>query len=46
MEPVFMMMGEAAGAAAALAIDTEKHVQQVDYEKLSKAINIEMVSGK
>lgn len=46
MEPVFMMMGEAAGAAATLAIDAEKQVQQVDYEKLAKSINFEIVSGK
>ena len=39
MEPVFMMMAEAAGAAASLAIDTESKVQKVDYSKLAKAIN-------
>jgi len=39
MEPVFMMMAEAAGAAASLAIDKGTDVQGVDYIELQKAIN-------
>jgi hypothetical protein len=42
MEPVFMMMGEAAGAAACLAIDNDDHVQEVDYDKLVEAIDYKM----
>ena len=34
MEPVFMLLGQSAATAAALAIDTKKNVQQVDYELL------------
>ncbi len=34
MEPVFMILGESAGAAAALAVEGHTPVQQVDYEKL------------
>ncbi len=39
MEPVFMMMGEAAGAAAGLAIDNNSIVQDVEYQKLKETIN-------
>lgn len=34
MEPVFMILGQSAGTAAAIAIDEETTVQQVDYEQL------------
>ena len=34
MEPVFMVLGQSAGTAAALAIDAGLDVQQVDYAKL------------
>jgi hypothetical protein len=34
MEPVFMILGQSAGAAACLAIDEKCAVQQVPYEKL------------
>ena len=34
MEPVFMILGQSAATAAALALDDKVSVQQVDYEKL------------
>lgn len=34
MEPVFMVLGQSAANAAVLAIDDEKSVQQINYEKL------------
>ncbi len=34
MEPVFMILGQSAGAAAALAIDEGSDVQDLDYAKL------------
>ena len=34
MEPTFMMLGEAAGTAAALAIESKVSVQAVDYQRL------------
>jgi hypothetical protein len=34
MEPVFMILGQSAATAAALAIDDEIDVQKIDYEKL------------
>lgn len=34
MEPVFMLLGQSAAAAAVLAIDNNIPVQEVDYEKL------------
>ena len=34
MEPVFMILGQSAATAAAIAIDEEQPVQEVDYEKL------------
>ena len=34
MEPVFMILGQSAGTAAALAIDEGVAVQDLDYEKL------------
>jgi hypothetical protein len=34
MEPVFMVLGQSAATAAALALDSNMPVQQVDYQKL------------
>ena len=34
MEPVYMMMGHSAGAAASLAIDNQVAMQEVDYSQL------------
>jgi hypothetical protein len=34
MEPVFMMLGQAAGTAASLAIDEKTTAQDLPYEKL------------
>jgi len=34
MEPVFMILGQSAATAAAMAIDDEVAVQKVSYEKL------------
>jgi hypothetical protein len=34
MEPVFMIMGQSAGAAACIALADEVSVQAVDYKKL------------
>ncbi len=36
MEPVFMILGQSAGAAAALAIEDGVSVQRVDYTKLQR----------
>jgi FAD dependent oxidoreductase len=38
MEPVFMILGQSAGTAAALAIDGKTSVQKVDYAKLRKRL--------
>lgn len=38
MEPVFMILGQSAAAAASLAIDGNLSVQDVDYEKLRKVL--------
>jgi FAD-dependent oxidoreductase family protein len=38
MEPVFMVLGQSAAAAAALAIDDRCDVQNLDYEKLKKRL--------
>jgi len=38
MEPVFMMIGEAAGAAAAQAVDARVAVAEIDYETLRKEL--------
>jgi hypothetical protein len=38
MEPVFMILGQSAGAAAAIAIDEAQAVQDVDYDKLKKRL--------
>lgn len=34
MEPVYMILGQACGAAAAMAIDANANVQHISYEKL------------
>lgn len=39
MEATYMVMGEAAGIAAALAIKSEKAVQDIDREKLTSMLN-------
>ncbi|MGI8636924.1 MAG: FAD-dependent oxidoreductase [Segetibacter sp.] len=38
MEPVFMILGQSAATAAAIAIDDKIDVQQVSYEKLKKQL--------
>ena len=38
MEPVFMILGQSAATAAAMAIDEEIAVQDVSYEKLSEKL--------
>jgi hypothetical protein len=38
MEPVFMILGQSAGAAASLAIDATIPVQDVDYPKLRQVL--------
>lgn len=38
MEPVFMILGQSAATAAALAIDLDSAVQDVPYEKLQKSL--------
>jgi hypothetical protein len=38
MEPVFMILGQSAATAAAIAIDDKVDVQKVDYEKLKKRL--------
>lgn len=38
MEPVFMILGQSAGAAACAAIDAKSAVQDVPYEGLQKAL--------
>lgn len=41
MEPVFMILGQSAGAAASLAIDASIPVQDVDYSKLRQVLLLE-----
>ena len=38
MEPVFMVLGQSAATAAALAIDAGTSVQKVDYAKLRERL--------
>lgn len=38
MEPVFMILGQTAATAAAIAIDDQQNVQEVNYEKLKKQL--------
>lgn len=38
MEPVFMVLGQSAGNAAAMAIDENSSVQELDYSKLRKRL--------
>lgn len=38
MEPVFMILGQSAGTAAAMAIDEGVEVQDVSYEGLKKRL--------
>ena len=39
MEPTFMMLGEAAGAAAALAVESKSDVQSVSYTRLRQRLS-------
>jgi hypothetical protein len=41
MEPVFMLLAHAAGAAASLAIDSGKPVQNIDVKKLREELRQE-----
>ena len=38
MEPVFMILGQSAATAAAMAIDDNVAVQKLDYAKLRKQL--------
>ena len=38
MEPVFMILGQSAGTAAALAIDGDIALQDLEYEKLKEKL--------
>jgi len=38
MEPVFMILGQSAATAAAMAIENEQAVQEVDYSKLKERL--------
>ena len=38
MEPVFMILGQSAGAAAALAVESSIPVQDVDYPRLREIL--------
>ncbi len=38
MEPTFMMLGEAAGAAASLAVESKASVQAIDYSSLRRRL--------
>jgi hypothetical protein len=38
MEPVFMILGQSAGAAASLAIEARVSVQEVDYARLKERL--------
>src|SRR5687767_11572190 len=40
MEPVFMVLAQAAAAAAVMAIDAKKPVQQIDVTKLQRVLKI------
>jgi hypothetical protein len=42
MEPVFMVLGQSAGAAACLAIDENQSVQELDYSSLKD----QLIKGK
>ena len=38
MEPVFMILGESAATAAAIAVDNGSAVQDISYENLKKQL--------
>jgi hypothetical protein len=38
MEPVFMILGQSAATAAAMAVESQSSVQQVDYGKLRERL--------
>lgn len=42
MEPVFMILGQSAGTAAALSLDDEVAVQDLDYQKLRERLLADM----
>lgn len=51
MEPVFMILGQSAGAAAVLALETGTRVQDISYETLARRLReqgqlIDPVAGK
>lgn len=41
MEPVFMVLGQSAGAAACLALEQERSVQEIDFDKLQERLKTE-----
>jgi len=41
MEPVFMILGQSAAAAASIAIDSATDVQLIDKNKLESVLNSE-----
>jgi hypothetical protein len=41
MEPVFMIMGQSAGVAASLAMDSGVPVQDIDLDKLHQRLEAE-----
>jgi hypothetical protein len=38
MEPVFMILGQSAAAAAVLAINSDRAIQDIDYETLKSQL--------
>ncbi|TJX13454.1 FAD-dependent oxidoreductase [Tissierella creatinini] len=40
MEPQYMIMGEAAGIAASIAIEDNTNVQNIDYDKLEQVLKV------
>ena len=38
MEPVFMILGQSAGTLAAMAIDADKNIHDVDYTALKEQL--------
>ena len=42
MEPVFMILGQSTGTAAALSLDDEVAVQDLDYQKLRERLLADM----
>jgi hypothetical protein len=46
MEPVFMVLGQSAGLAASMAIDTKKKIQEIDIKKLQNELKINPLANK